>query len=168
VIANVFRGSMAPIAYVGCVDCLVANNVIDTPENWVMRILQETVSTVEYEFLPASNGRFINNIVYFDGQVGVAVNVGPDTDPDSFTFANNLWFRYDNPGASDPPGGLPVAEQGGIIGMDPMFIDAAGGDFHLDPQSPAVGAGSPLAELSGDYDGVCFGEPPSIGALELP
>jgi hypothetical protein len=29
-------------------------------------------------------------------------------------------------------------------------------------------AGSSLAELSGDYDGVCFGDPPSIGALELP
>jgi len=54
------------------------------------------------------------------------------------------------------------------VGMDPMFVDAGGGDFHLDPGSPAVAAGSSLAELSGDYDAVCFGDPPSIGALELP
>jgi hypothetical protein len=168
VIANVFRGSVTPLAFVGCVDCLVANNVIDSPENWVFRILQETTSTNEYEFLPASNGRFINNIVYFDGQVGVAVNVGPDTDPGSFTIATNLWYRYDDPGASDPPGGLPVAEQGAIVGMDPLFADAAAGDFHLDPASPAALAGTSLAELSGDYDALCFADPPSIGALELP
>jgi hypothetical protein len=168
VIANVFRGSVTPFAFVGCVDCLVANNVIDTPENWVFRILQETVSTNEFEFLPASNGRFINNIVYFDGQVGVAVNVGPDTDPESFTIATNLWYRYDDPSASDPPGGLPVAEQGGLIGVDPLFADAAAGDFHLDPGSPAAAAGTSLAELSGDFDGQCFADPPSIGALELP
>jgi hypothetical protein len=150
------------------VDCLVANNVIDSPQNWVFRILQETTSTLEYEFLPASNGRFINNIVYFDGLVGVAVNVGPDTDPDSFVIATNLWYRYDNPATSDPPGGLPVVEQGGIIGLDPMFVDAAAGDFHLDPASPAVAAGTPLAELSGDYDGVCFADPPAIGAKLQP
>jgi hypothetical protein len=168
VIANVFRGSVTPFAFVGCVDCLVANNVIDTPENWVFRILQETVSTNEYEFAPASNGRFINNVIYFDGQVGVAVNVGPDTDPGSFTIATNLWYRYDDPSASDPPGGLPVAEQGALVGVDPLFVDAAAGDFHLDPASPAALAGTSLAELSGDYDGVCFADPPSIGALELP
>ncbi len=168
VIANVFRGSPAPVAYVGCVECLVANNVFDTPTNWVLRILQETTSTMEYEFLPASNGRFINNIVYFDGQVGVAVNIGPDTAADTFTFANNLWYRHDDPSASDPPGGLPVPEQSGLVGEDPLFVDAGGGDFHLDPSSPAAAAGSSLAELGGDYDGVCFGDPPSIGALELP
>src|SRR5690606_22994992 len=94
VIANVFRGSVTPIAFVGCVDCLAANNVIDTPTKRVLRTLQETVSTNEYEFLPAGNSRFVNNIVYFDGQVGVAVNVGGNTDADSFTFANNLWYRH--------------------------------------------------------------------------
>ena len=168
VIANVFRRGVTPFAFVGCVDCLAANNVIDSPENWVFRILQETTSTAEYEFLPASNGRFVNNIVYFDGQVGTSVNVGPDTDPGSFTIATNLWYRHDDPNASDPPGGLPVMEQGGIVGQDPMFVDAGAGDFHLEARSPAVGAGTSLAELSGDFDGVCFADPPSVGAFELP
>jgi hypothetical protein len=168
VIANLFRGSVAPVAYVGCVDCLVANNVFDTPSNWVIRILQETLTTPEYEFLPASNGRFINNIVYFDAQVGVAVNVGPDTAPDTFVFANNLWYRYDDPSASDPPGGLPVAEQAGLVGTDPLFADPSNADYHLGSGSPAVGAGNSLAELSGDYDDVCFADPPSIGAFERP
>src|SRR5690606_25269993 len=63
VIANVFVGGLAPLAFVGCVDCLAANNTIIEPENWVFRILQETVSTPEYEFLPSGNSRFVNNIV---------------------------------------------------------------------------------------------------------
>ncbi|NJK32077.1 MAG: hypothetical protein HC927_06465 [Deltaproteobacteria bacterium] len=167
VIANVFVGGVTPFAFVGCVDCLAANNVIVTPENWLMRILQETVSTQEYEFLPASNGRVINNVFYFDGQVGTAVNVGVDTDPDSFVFANNLWYRVDDPGQSNPPGGLPTPESGGIVGQDPMFADPDGGDFHIGDTSPAAEAGMPLPELSGDLDGVCFADPPSIGAYEV-
>ncbi|MFO7563152.1 MAG: hypothetical protein R6X02_10955 [Enhygromyxa sp.] len=166
VIANSFRGGVTPFAFVGCVDCLAANNVIVTPGNWVTRILQETVSTNEYEFLPASNSRFVNNIVYFDGQVGTAVNVGPNTDPDSFEFANNLWYRFDDPAQSAPPGGLPVVEQDGIIGEDPLFADPDNGDYHVDPTGPAAGAGLSVIELSGDLDGLCFADPPSIGAYE--
>src|SRR5690606_9202697 len=135
VIANVFRGGVTPFGFVGCVDCLAANNVIDSPENWIFRILQETVTTNEYEFLPVSNGRFVNNIIHFDGQVGVAVNIGPNTDPDSFEIVSNLWYRHDDPGASNPPGGLPVAEQDGIIGEDPLFVDPAADDFHIDASS---------------------------------
>ena len=166
VIANVFRRGVTPFAFVGCVDCVAANNVIDSPTNWVTRILQETVSTGTYAFLPASDGRFVNNIVYFDGQVGTAFNVGAGTDPDSFIIANNLWYRHDAPAQSDPPGGLPVPESDGIAGDDPLFIDAGGGNFMLGRGSPAIGAGLPHAELGGDMNGVCFADPPSIGAYE--
>jgi hypothetical protein len=166
VIANVFRGGVTPFAFVGCVDCIAANNVIDSPTNWVFRILQETVSTDDYAFLPASNGRFVNNIVHFDAQVGTAVNVGANTDPDSFIIANNLWYRYDAPAQSDPPGGLPVPESDAIVGEDPRFVDIDGGNFALGRGSPAIGTGSTQAELGGDMDGVCFADPPSVGAYE--
>lgn len=170
VIANTFHGGVTPFAFVGCVDCLAANNVIDTPSNWIFRILQETSSTAEYEFLPASGGRFINNIVTFDGQVSTAVNVGGGTDPDSFEITTNLWYRHDAPAQSDPPGTLPVAEQGGIIGEDPLFVDPGAGDYHLDPNSPAVGAGTWIDALDGrgggDLDEQCWADPPSLGALE--
>jgi hypothetical protein len=167
VIANLFVGGVTPFGFVGCVDCLAAYNTIVDPQNWVFRILQETTSTNEYEFLPASSGRFIGNIVYFDGSVGTAVNVGVDTDPDSFTIASNLWYRHDDPAQSDPPGGLPVPEQGGIVGMDPGFADPGNGDFHIAGTSPAAGAGIPVAELTSDLDDVCYAMPPSLGAYEV-
>lgn len=50
VYANHFVGSEAPIAYVGCVDCVVANNTLIEPGKWVFRILQESVSDEEHDF----------------------------------------------------------------------------------------------------------------------
>ncbi len=165
VLANVIVGGTSALAFVGCVDCLAANNTIVDPERWPFRILQETVSGGGFTFLPASGGRALNNVVFFRAaDVSAHVNVGPDTDPASFTFQTNLWFSHDDPGASSPS--LPVAEQGGLVGVDPAFVDAASGDFHLAAGSGAIGAGTDLPELSGDRDGACYADPPSVGAYE--
>ena len=166
VIANVIEGGVAALGFVGCVDCIAANNTIVDPERWVFRILQETAtSSGGYTFLPAQNGTVTNNIVYFTASgLSTHVNVGGDTDPDGFTFVNNLWFAHDAPGSSTPS--LPVTEQGAIIGEDPLFV--GGGDFSITANSPAAGAGSTLAALGGDYDGACYASPPSVGAYEIP
>jgi len=168
VIANVFSGGISPIAFVGCVDCLAAANTIVNPEHWVVRILQETTSTAEYAFLPASDGRFIDNIIYYSrADLSTTVNIGPDTAPETFEFSNNLWYAVDSPGESEPTD-LPVSEADGVYGEDPAFADAAGGDFHIDAQSPAAGAGLADPEIVGDVEGRCYAAPPSIGAHEVP
>jgi hypothetical protein len=164
VIANRFLGAMTPIAFVGCVDCLVANNTIMDPERWVMRILQETTTADGYEFLPASEGRFINNIVYYTlGFLSTHVNVGVDTLPETFEFSNNLWYAADAETDSEPS--LPVDETNGIYGEDPLFQNA---DWIISEESPAAGAGRPLPELSSDANGRCYKDPPSMGAVEVP
>jgi hypothetical protein len=166
VLANVFRGGVSPIAFVGCVDCIAANNTIVDPEHWVLRILQETTSTAEYEFVPASNSRFVNNVIHYSlSALSTQVNVGPDTDPESFVFSNNLWYAADDPGSSEPAY-LPVVEVASIYGEDPEF--AAPGDERIDATSPAAGAGVPLDEAYGDFSGACFRDPPAIGAHEVP
>ena len=166
-VANVFRGSTAPLAFTGCVGCLVANNTIDTPERWVFRILQETTSSGNNEFLPVSNGQIANNIIYFDDQVLSAFNIGPNTAPATFVLQSNLWYRHDMPSQSDPPGGTPVVESDPIIGMDPGFANAGLGDFHITVSSPAYLSGTILSKISADFDGVCYMSPPSRGAFEL-
>jgi hypothetical protein len=163
VVANVFVGGDAPIAFVGCVECLAASNTIIDPEVWVARILQETVTAGAYEFLPASDSRFVNNLVYFSaGTLSTHVNVGPDTDPGSFEFTTNLWYAHDDPGSSTPS--LPVAETGALIGMDPGLS----GTHEISAGSPAAGAGATLGEVRSDRAGRCYGDPPSIGAFEVP
>lgn len=165
VVANIIEGGPSALAFVGCVDCLAANNTIVDPENWVFRILQESVTGGGYEFTAASGGQVVNNLVYFTaGLISTHVNVGGNTAPDTFSFTTNLWYAHDSPGQSTP--NLPVAEQGGIVGSDPLLADPGNGDYDIDAASPAAGAGSAVTNLGGDFDGACFAMPPSIGAFE--
>ncbi|MFZ6028753.1 MAG: hypothetical protein ACOYYS_13640 [Chloroflexota bacterium] len=165
VIANLIEGSIAPLAFVGAVDSLAANNTIVNPENWLLRILQETTGSGGYAFLACGNNRVINNIFYFKrGDLSTHVNIGPNTDPASFTFANNLWYASDNPAQSQPS--LPVSESSGLAGQNPLFAGIASGNFQLQAGSPAIGRGTALPGITHDYNGMAYNAPPSMGAFE--
>ncbi len=114
-----FIGSMAPIAFVGVDGAVVRNNTIVRPSRWVMRILQETTAE---GFPPCRDGVFERNLIVYDGrEVREAVNVGPNTSPESFRFGENLWFRIDRPEASRPR--LPADDRDGIYGVNPRLPD---------------------------------------------
>lgn len=49
------------------------------------------------------------------------------------------------------PGGVMVADN--ILGIDPLFVDAAGRDYHLAAGSPAADVGAMLPEVIRDFDG---------------
>jgi hypothetical protein len=164
VIANLFHGSDAPVAFVGAIESLVANNTIVEPGRWVARILQETVSKYGYEFAACGRNRFINNLVYFNrSQVSTPVNIGGNTAAGSFEFAHNLWCALDQPSRSKPP--LPVEETNGIYGVEPKFNNAAEGDYSLRRGSPAARKGRKVT--ASDFVGRCYGDPPAIGAFEI-
>ena len=169
--ANTFvrpgEDSGASVAYVGCDACVFTHNTIYMPTTWIARILQERT---EERFVPCRDGIFANNIIYFnvsDLRNGTFVNVGANTEPESFIFANNLWFALDQSGFTGPTlsGGIP-AESGTIV-ADPGFSDASNGDFSISASSPAIGAGHP-SYLSNevDGDGRCYLNPPACGAFE--
>jgi hypothetical protein len=163
-VANVFEGSVTPLAFVGCVECLAANNTIVNPTHWLLRILQETTDLTGYTFLPASDCTFINNLVYFDrSDLSTYINIGANTAPDTFHFTTNLWYAHDNPSASEPTN-LPVVETGGLYGQDPAFTSG----WQINSASPAAGAGTPVTSVVGDMNGACYASPPSIGAYEIP
>lgn len=126
----VFFGGQAPLAFVGVDGAVARYNTIYRPERWVLRILQETT---EPGFVPSRNGRFEHNlIVYRRADVRDFVNVGPHTQPESFRFAENLWYCEDRPSDSRPA--LPVAETGGVYGIDPNLADPGRGQWQ--PQNP--------------------------------
>ncbi|MCZ7652446.1 MAG: right-handed parallel beta-helix repeat-containing protein [Thermoanaerobaculia bacterium] len=154
VVANLFVGSDAPIAYVGCVGCVVAQNTIVDPGNWILRILQETVTAPPYTFEPCRDGVFANNLVYFNrGAISTHLNIGPNTAPATFTFASNLWYAWDAPAQSQPA--LPSPETNGLYGVDPEL----GPGYRIGPASPAAGSGAILPWGWGDLDGACFASP---------
>jgi hypothetical protein len=162
VVANVIQGGTSAVAFVGCVDCLASQNTIVAPANWVVRILQETVTGGGYTFLEAQGGHFVNNIVVTGSGLRTEVNVGAGTLPATFEFKNNLWYDQDDPSSSTPS--LPVTESGGVVGQNPGFSSQT--DFSIGAASPAAGAGVTPSDTGGDFDGKCWASPPSIGAFE--
>ena len=53
----------------------------------------------------------------------------------------------------------------GDIDADPLFVNAATGDLHLQSGSPCFRAG--VDALAADHDGAPYGSPPTIGAFEI-
>lgn len=161
-VANIIEGANAAIAFVGCVDCLAANNTIVDPNRWIFRILQETTTHAGFEFLPARNAVIVNNLVYFErGALSTDVNIGPNAAPETFRFENNLWYAWDAPSESAPT--LPGTEVGSIVGVNPAFTTGQ----RIDASSPAAAAGVFVSGVASDYEGVCYSNPPSIGAYEV-
>jgi hypothetical protein len=116
---NRFEGSQAPIAFVGVDGCVVRFNTFVRPTRWVVRILQESTDA---RFVPCRDGRFEKNIVVFRrAELSTIVNVGPSTRPETFVFAENLWFCEDAPARSRPDLPAPIpAEERGTYGVDPQ------------------------------------------------
>lgn len=132
-----FIGSLTPVAFVGCDGATATHNTIYRPKRWGFCILQENRGS---DFVPARRGRFTDNVIAFrSDEMGVPVNVGPGTSPETFTLARNAWYCLDAPRRSRVR--LPVAEEDGVYGVDPQFEDAEAGDLRVNMVSGAVGAG---------------------------
>lgn len=158
VFSNVFIGSWSPIAYVGCVRGRVRNNTFYKPENWVLRILQETTVS---GFLTCSDNEFSNNIIYLGSDL-TEVNIGPNTDPQSFTFSHNCWF---NESSNTWAPVLPVGDSGQLI-ADPLFSDQILENFTIQAGSSCIAAGQFFPEPATDFQEMPFLNPPSMGAFE--
>lgn len=157
--ANVFIGNWAPIAYVTAENVRVRNNTFYAPENWVMRILQETTNP---GFISCQNNEFSNNIVYLPSDL-TEVNIGPGTLPETFTMTNNLWY---NASSNSWSPNLPVTDPNQIID-DPDFVDAGNGNFEIQLGSPAIGMGFPFGDPATDFLNLPFHNPPAIGAFSF-
>lgn len=162
VTANIFEGSDAPVAYVGCRNVSVINNTIIHPVNWIMRILQESSDTSFY--LSSANNTFSNNIVIVNNALRSDVNIGPNTSPSTFIFFNNLWYNFQNVNWNGPQ--LPATETGSIVRQNPLFKNFNAKDYSLLNNSPAIAKGKQYAGYEFDFNGKLFLNPPSIGAFE--
>jgi hypothetical protein len=133
-----FRGSDAPIAFVGVDGAVIRRNTFVRPKTWVFRILQERA---EPRFVPCRNGRFEENVIVFRrDQVRAIVNIGPNTAAETFVLARNAWFAEDAPARSKPELPAPLAaEQEAIHGTDPLV-----------QEDLTLAKGSPLRRLGAD------------------
>jgi hypothetical protein len=130
-----------------------------------------------------------NNIFYNNGDssgdVPALSSVKFDDDmADELTMNNNLYWSPDgdqgwifriNYGThrriedwSDFKADYALFEVDSPTPADPLFVDAANGDFRISINSPAYHAGSPIGGVSTDYNGNAYhATTPSLGAFEV-
>ncbi|MCB2203543.1 right-handed parallel beta-helix repeat-containing protein [bacterium] len=164
VIANIFTGAIAPVAFVGAVRCEVVNNTMFLPEKWAVRILQETTDS---RFQQCGENILSNNLFYIDAAAAApSFNIGPNTRPLTFLIMNNLWYNADDENWQGP--NTPVTDMHMILNQDPLLTAPAlrGGNFTPASGSPAIGAGSGLTRDVLDFNGHLFRDPQTIGAIE--
>lgn len=107
---------------------------------------------------PGSPGlvmKLMDNLVY---AIGSEDYISPSSDTSRITGSNNLWFGE---------GAAPALLVGNLSG-NPLFVDAAAGDFRLQPGSPAINAGGGM-DTSADFMGITRpqGAGVDIGAYEF-
>jgi hypothetical protein len=130
---NVIDRGEASVAYVSCRDAIFDYNTILDPEVWLMRILREGGDQ------QTGYNTFRRNLVRY-GNITLQ-NIGLNTLPATFDYAENYWYRSTYPPMSIPS--LPGGETNPAGGIDPQF-DA---DYRpLYPGAREYGAHAPQME----------------------
>jgi hypothetical protein len=95
-----------------------------------------------------------NNILYGNGGAGICKYEAAA----SVTSDHNAFWN--NSRVSDVPTGT------GDIEADPLLVEAASGDYHLQADSPCIDAGTPTGAPRVDIEGTLRDATPDIGAYE--
>lgn len=148
---NVFRGARANAVILGrgSNNFTVENNVIADGDLLAIAISEES-----------TGNKVLNNIFYNNGirSAGKGKRTGPWSIDDSSKEGFVSDYNINNYDFTFPPK-LPEHDANSQYDVDPMFVDAAMGDYRLQAGSPAIGAGDP-AILASD------GKRRDIGAFE--
>jgi hypothetical protein len=96
------------------------------------------------------NVQVYNNTIYNVEEFGIQID-STVVKASTLTIRNNILYAYGNAGISDF--GL-AQKSNNLIGINPAFVNAAGGDFHLSAESPARDRGMELGSVSTDIEGV--------------
>lgn len=146
------------IFFWGGKDCLVENNTVlcTRPSNSRVRVV--------FSFAHANEVMVRNNIfVVANGLQVFAGDSVYSADKYDQPRENNIYFSLD--GSQKNPCGKLLGK--GEIIADPLFVNLKGGNYHLQPGSPAVDAGVlPKTLLDFDNSPIPFGKAPDIGAYE--
>jgi parallel beta-helix repeat protein len=102
---------------------------------------------------PSMKNMIVNNTIY--QSAGTCIDLGGSS---SGVVRNNICYQNGSDAVKGGSSGNAMSNN--LLGTNPMFVNAAGGDFHLQAGSPAIDAGMPMPNMP--YKGAA----PDIGAME--
>jgi Right handed beta helix region/Divergent InlB B-repeat domain len=170
---NTISDTQKPAITVGA-DAQIVNNVISANSIGLVGVAMTGGSVT------------IENNTLVDSQMGTLLNAfpAPGSTITDLTIRNSIFY--------DAPGWSPIAPStgpypshrpdvvtnslisgpdwagtNGNMNGDPLFVNAAAGDYHLTAGSPAVNAGTTIRAPSYDLDGAARDALPDIGAFEF-
>ena len=116
---NVIIGGSSSFSWVNIDGGVFHHNVVSRPGQWVARILNENGGL---PIVDTQNGILQDNIIVFNdtaSEFSTTVNVGPETLPNTYTFARNRWLNLANPSVAGSTPSLPTPETDGVYGVGP-------------------------------------------------
>jgi hypothetical protein len=166
------------VAFINSSSPLIVNNIfannpcrgvnLSLPEGNAPRVLNNSfvgnsVGIRVSRQVPQGTQIYRNNILV---QNGVGLQLESGSDAGNPVWTNNLVFGN----TTDYAGTTSLAGANGNLSADPLFVDAATGNYRLQPGSPAINAGSPTGAPTTDFDGTARPQGPAvdIGAFEAP
>jgi hypothetical protein len=187
---NVFGGNLQAIAVVAGVDPVTTSNVVANTQivdNLVHLTGFNGQGSGTIQIIDNQNGgtnnkvtgvSFTNNTIDSNGSPGpsgAGVWVTSSGGVTGVTVTNAIFWGMSTDAVKGvTPGQVSysIINQSGFagvnhnIGSDPMFVNPSQGDFHLQPGSPAIGAGTGAGAPFGDLECKVRAAPPAIGAYE--
>jgi len=154
---NVHHNRGGIVVNLGPASLLLYNNLVWNNE-WVG--IQVTNGT--------SDVKILNNTIYQNGAVEGYHGIQVDGAAINTRIENNI--AYLNRGSDiSGTGGVGTVIDHNLTGVDPKFVNAATGAFHLQPGSPAIDAGMAIASVATDFDGKARprGVTYDLGAMEF-
>jgi hypothetical protein len=156
-----------PIMLFGYADLSITNSVFINagPTYGAIQFLGGRPLTASIAFSTFHNARLLcpggSTILASDSNVFVNDASGAPADTVTGTTCTHTYDLM-KPQATDPGGA------GNLLNVDPKFVNAGGGDFHLSAMSPAIDMANPTNNNTHDYDGTARpqGTRSDIGAFE--
>jgi len=105
-----------------------------------------------------------NNIIMNFNYTPVYVGNTPNA-ADNVSITNNIFYNNGNNNDIRGNSTLTHYDNSSNLKVNPLFVDYANSNFHLQSSSSAIGNGIDVGLVT-DYEGVLYATPPSIGAYE--
>ncbi len=147
---------------------IIVNNTVYNCRNGITNGTGETGATASGN----QNTLCQNNVLVHNANTGIIQTSDGLHSVTGSQHINNIQWNnnYANVAPNDSvynnSGSFGVTPSGQLI-IDPLFVDAANGNFHIQSSSPAIGSGATGANVPGtDFDTIMRPSPPSRGAFE--